>query len=139
MKSYNSALGKLNKNNLFIKNELISIKETLNRISASDVFSKNNYPSSDNTAFDGYAVNSKETITLNNKKYKKFKIIKTLAAGDNPKIKRIPKNSCIEVMTGAIIKKPFDTVIPIEKIKFYPGKKKPKYILLNHKIKKMNL
>ena len=136
MKSYNSALGKLNKNNLFIKNELISIKETLNRISASDVFSKNNYPSSDNTAFDGYAVNSKETITLNNKKYKKFKIIKTLAAGDNPKIKRIPKNSCIEVMTGAIIKKPFDTVIPIEKIKFYPDKKKPKYILLNQKIKK---
>ena len=138
MKSYNSALGKLNKNNLFIKNELISIKETLNRISASDVFSKNNYPSSDNTAFDGYAVNSKETITLNNKKYKKFKIIKTLAAGDNPKIKRIPKNSCIEVMTGAIIKKPFDTIIPIENVIYFPSKYNAKYIIINYKVKKNN-
>ena len=41
-------------------------------------------------------------------------------------------------MTGAIIKKPFDTVIPIEKIKFYPNKKNPKYIIVNNKIKKNN-
>ena len=136
MRSYNSALRKLKKNNLFIKNETISIKKALNRVSSLDIFTKNMYPSSDNTAFDGFAVNSKETFHLSNKKTKKFKIIKTLSAGDNPKINKIPKNSSIEVMTGAIIKKPFDTVIPIEKIQFYPNNKKPKYIILDKKIKK---
>ena len=136
MRSYNSALSKLKKNNLFIKNETISIKKALNRVSSLDIFTKNMYPSSDNTAFDGFAVNSKETFHLSNKKTKKFKIIKTLSAGDNPKINKIPKNSSIEVMTGAIIKKPFDTVIPIEKIQFYPNNKKPKYIILDKKIKK---
>ena len=39
-------------------------------------------------------------------------------------------------MTGAIIEKPFDTVIPIEQIKFYPSFKNKKYILVNKRIKK---
>ena len=30
--------------------------------------------------------------------------------------------STIEVMTGAIIKKPFDTIIPIEQIEYFPNK-----------------
>ena len=60
----------------------------------------------------------------------KFKILKTIAAGDNPYIKKVPKLSCIEVMTGAIIKKPFDTIIPIEDIEFFPSKQNAKYIIL---------
>ena len=55
---------------------------------------------------------------------------------DSPYIKKVPKLSCIEVMTGAIIKKPFDTIIPIEDIEFFPSKKKAKYIIINKKIKK---
>jgi len=39
-------------------------------------------------------------------------------------------------MTGAIIPKFFDTIIPIEKIIFYPNKKNKKYIIINEKIKK---
>jgi len=136
MNSYKSAINKLKKNNILIKNELVSIRKSLSRIIAKDVISPVNYPSSDNTAFDGYAINSKETNCLKGKKYKKFKIIKTLAAGDNPNIKKIPKFSVIEVMTGAIIQKPFDTIIPIEQIKFFPNKLKPKYIILQRKIKK---
>ena len=41
-------------------------------------------------------------------------------------------------MTGAVIKKPFDTIIPIEQIKFFPNSIKPKYIIINKKIKKNN-
>ena len=41
-------------------------------------------------------------------------------------------------MTGSIIPKSFDTIIPIEQINFYPNKKKPKYILINKKIKNIN-
>jgi len=136
MNSYQAALKKIKKNKLLIKNEKVKIKNSLNRIAGKDVLSPTNYPASNNTAFDGFAINSKETRFLSNSKTKKFKIIKTIAAGDNPNIKRIPKFSVIEVMTGAIVQKPFDTIIPIEEIKFFPNKLKPKYIILQKKIKK---
>ena len=136
MNSYQSALKHLNKNKILIKDEKISINNSLNRVSSSDIVSSVNYPSSDNTAFDGYAINSRETISLNIKNSKKFKIIKTLAAGDNPYIKKIPKYSAIEVMTGAIVQKPFDTIIPVEKAKLLVNKSKSKYLILKNKLKK---
>ncbi len=139
MNSYKSALSKLKRNKISIKNETVSIKDSLNRVSATDIISPINYPTCDNTAFDGFAVNSKETKSLNSKNIKKFKIIKTIAAGDNPNIKNIPKYSTIEVMTGAIIQKPFDTIIPIEQISFLQNKLKAKYIILKNKLKKMNI
>jgi len=136
MNSYKSALNKLKRNKISIIDEIVSIKESLNRVSTSDIVSPVNYPVCDNTSFDGYAVNSKETKSLSSKNIKKFKIIKTIAAGDNPNIKKIPKHSTIEVMTGAIIQKPFDTIIPIEQIHFFPNKSKAKYIILKNKLKK---
>ena len=136
MNSYKSALNKLKRNKISIKDELVSIKDALNKVSACDIISPINYPTCDNTAFDGFAVNSKETKSLNSKNIKKFKIIKTIAAGDNPNIKKIPKYSTIEVMTGAIIQKPFDTIIPIEQISFFPNKLKVQYIVLKNKLKK---
>ena len=132
MISYLKALSVINNNSLKIKDELISIKNSLNRIASKEVISTSDYPADDNTAFDGYAVNSKETKNTT----QKFRILKTLAAGDNPQIKKVPKFSCIEVMTGAVIKKPFDTIIPIEDIKFYPNTKKPNFIIVSKKNKK---
>ena len=136
MNTYKFALKNLTKNKILIKDEKISINQSLNRVSSSDIISPVNYPSCDNTAFDGYAINSKETISLNIRNPKKFKIIKTLAAGDNPYIRKIPKNSAIEVMTGAIVQKPFDTIIPVEKAELMEPKLKPKYIILKNKFKK---
>ena len=136
MNRYNTVLNHIRKNKLNIKDEVVSLNKSLNRVSSYNVFSKSVYPSENNTAFDGFSINSKETKKLNKKKVQKFKIIKTLAAGDNPKIKKIPKFSAIEVMTGAIIRKPFDTVIPIEDIEYFPNKLNPKYILINKKVKK---
>ena len=132
MNSYKAAISKLNNNTLKIGSEIVSLKDALNRISSKEVIAKSDYPADDNTAFDGFAVNSKETKNT----FQKFKILKTIAAGDNPYIKKVPKLSCIEVMTGAIIKKPFDTIIPIEDIEFFPSKQNAKYIIINKKIKK---
>ena len=64
MNTYHTALIKLKKSKLIIKNEKIPLKNALNRISATDVFSPANYPACNNTAFDGFAVNSKETRLL---------------------------------------------------------------------------
>ena len=135
---YKKALLELKKNKIKIYSEKVSAEKSINRISAVNLNSPNNYPAANNTAFDGFAINSKETMNLGKKKSLKFKIIKTLAAGDNPNIKKVPKFSAIEVMTGAIIKKPFDTIIPVEQAQFLPNKTKPKYLIINKKIKKNN-
>ena len=121
-----------------IYSEKVLAEDSINRISAVNLNSPYNYPAANNTAFDGFAINSKETKNLSKKKSLKFKIIKTLAAGDNPNIKKVPKLSAIEVMTGAIIKKPFDTIIPVEQAQFFPSRTKPKYLIINKKIKKKN-
>ncbi len=136
MISYKVAKKILLKSNIKIKRETIDSLKSLNRVCAKDIYSTVNYPAGNNTAFDGYAVNSKDTVYLNKKNLKKFKILKTIAAGDNPKIKNVKKFQTVEVMTGAIINKPFDTVIPIEQIKFYPNFKNKKYILVNKRIRK---
>ena len=136
MINYKAAKKILIKSNIKIKNETINSLKSLNRVCAKDVYSPVNYPSGNNTAFDGYAINSKDTAGLNKKNLKKFKILKTIAAGDNPKIKNVKKFQTVEVMTGALISKPFDTVIPIEQIKFYPNIKNKEYILINKKINK---
>ena len=136
MISYKEAKKILIKSNIKIKKETIDSLKSLNRVCAKDVYSPVNYPAGNNTAFDGYAINSKDTVSLNKKNSKKFKILKTIAAGDNPKIKNVKRFQTVEVMTGALINKPFDTVIPIEQIKFYPNFKNKKYIIINKKISK---
>ena len=137
MISYKEALRKLSRSKLSVKSETILSKDSLNRICSENVYSRFNYPAADNTALDGFAINSNESKKSNKKKKIKLKILKMIAAGDNPNTKKISKLSCIEVMTGAIIKKPFDTIIPYEKSKIIK-KNKIKYLLIDRKIKKFN-
>ena len=138
MINYKSAKNKLIKSNIKINDEKINSSYSLNRVTTFDIYSSVDYPAGNNAAFDGYAINSKDTFYLNKKNFKKFKILKTVAAGDNPKIKNVKKFECIEVMTGAIIPKPFNTIIPIEQIQFFLNNRIKKFILVNKKIKKNN-
>ena len=138
MIEYKKAQKILLKSKIKIKNEIIFTKNSLNRVSANNVFSPTSYPSSNNTAFDGYAINSTDTIGLSTRNKKKFKILKIIAAGDNPKINNVKKFSSVGIMTGALIPKSFDTIIPIEKINYYPNKKNPKFIIIDKKINKNN-
>ena len=128
----------LDKSKIKISKENINSSDSIDRISAENIYTNVNYPAGNNSAFDGFAIKSKDTISLNSKKKKFFKIIKIIAAGDNPKTKNIKKFQTIEVMTGALIPKSFDTVIPIEAIKFYPSSKNKKYIIVDKKISKNN-
>ena len=137
MISYNKALKILYKSRLKIKSEKILLKDALYRICSENIYSKLNYPTTNNTALDGFALNSTETIKANKKKKINLKVLKTVAAGDNPNIKKIKKYSCIEVMTGAIINKPFDTIIPYEQSNIIIQNKE-KYLSIDEKIKKFN-
>ena len=136
MISYKKAISFINKNSIKLPSKKISIEKALSKISAKDVMSPSKYPSFNNSAFDGFALASKETKGLNLKKTKKFKILKTIAAGDNPKIGKYKKNSTVEIMTGALIPKQFDTIMPVEKVKYFPSKKKPTHIILDRNLKK---
>ena len=138
MISYSKALKLIDKISIKFKKEKVSVTNSINRVSAENILSPNNNPLSNNTAFDGFAVISRETKNLSKKKFKKFKILKTIAAGDNPKIKNYKKNSVVEVMTGGLIPKYYDSILPIEKAKFYPSNNKPTHIIISEKVKKFS-
>ena len=87
MKSYNQAKKILINAKLKIKDEIININSSLNRIVSENILSKVNYPAGDNAAFDGFVVRAQDTKKLKKKNFKKFKILGSLAAGDKPKFK----------------------------------------------------
>ena len=133
MINYKKAKKILIKSKIKIKDELIDSSKSINRINVLDIYCSVNYPAGTNAAFDGFAINSKDTNKLNKDNSQNFKILKTISAGDNPKLNKVKKYETVEVMTGALIPKIFDTIIPIEKIIFHPNSK---YIIINKKTKK---
>ena len=134
MLNYKQSISILNKNKILIKNEKILSEMSLGRVCSENIYSKVNYPSANNSAFDGFAIRSSDTNETSRRKEIKFKVLKVLAAGDKPKVK-YKKFSCIEIMTGAVIPKPFDTIIPVESAKIIKSKKN-RFLLISKKIKK---
>ncbi len=138
MIQYKEAINIIKKISLKLASEKISILDSINRICDSDIRSPSINPIHNNTAFDGYALIAKETKGISIKNPKKFKIIKTIAAGDNPKIKNYSKNSVLEIMTGGLVPKPFDTILAVEKAMYFPSKEKPTHIIIKQEIKKFS-
>ena len=138
MISYQTSKRILKKGIIKIKSESILSINSLNRVASSNIYSKFNYPSGDNAAFDGYAIKSSDTKNINKNKSKAFKIIGSISAVKKPFKTRINKFEAVEIMTGGIIPKGFDTIIPIEQINFYPNNKNRKFILIDKKIGKFN-
>ena len=138
MISYKNSKKILKKAIIKIKNENILSINSLNRVSSSNIYSNFNYPAGDNAAFDGYAINSNDTKDIKKNKSKAFKIIGSVVAGRKPFKKKINKYETVEIMTGGIIPKGFDTIIPIEQINFYLKSKARKFITINKKIGKYN-
>jgi len=73
MISYSKALRLIEKIPIKLKNEKIFTTNSINRVSAENVLSPTNNPLSNNAAFDGFAILSKETKNLNKKKLKNLK------------------------------------------------------------------
>jgi molybdopterin molybdotransferase len=138
MITYPEAISLIDKISLKLPNEKISILNSVNRVCAEDVLSPLTNPSSNNTSFDGFAVIAKETEGLSSQKTKKFKILRTIAAGDEPKIDNYEKNSAVEVMTGGLVPKPFDSIIAVEKVKYFPTKEKPTHIIVDEEVKQFS-
>ena len=138
MINYLQAKKILKKAKIKIRDEEIFINDSLNRVVSKDILSTSDYPLSDNAAFDGFAINSNDTKDINKRKIKHFRIIGSIAAGNKPLNKKVKKFETAEIMTGGVIPKMFNTIVPIEQINFYPNKKNPKSIIINQKIRKFN-
>ena len=118
MKSYYEALKILKKSNIQISSETIKSSNSINRICSSNVYSKNNYPSENNSSLDGFAINFNNTKGISNKKFKKFKIVGSISAGSKPYKKIIKKNQAVEIMTGGVMPKGSNSIIPTEECIF---------------------
>ena len=138
MINYQQAKNILKKAKIKINDEEILINKALNRVLAKNIFSPSDHPLGNNAAFDGFAINSDNSKHLSKKNPKRFKIIGSIAAGNKPYNKKIKKFETLEIMTGGIIFKPLDTIIPIEQIIFHPNKKNPKSIIIKDKVNKYN-
>ena len=135
MKSYNDALKILNKSNIKIADEFIDSVDSINRICSENIYSNYNYPSADNSSLDGFAIHSRDTNGVSKNMYKKFKIIGSISAGSKPFKKILKKNQAVEIMTGGILPRGSDCIIPIEKSSLSKDKIN-NYILIKQKLKK---
>ena len=138
MIQYKAAISIIKKTRLKLVDEKISILNAVNRISSSDIRSPSINPLHNNTAFDGFAVIAKETKGISTNHPKKFKIIQTIAAGDIPKIKNYSNNSVIEIMTGGLVPKPFDSLLAVEKATYFPSEEIPTHIIIKQEVKKFS-
>ena len=87
MIEYKKAKKILENSKINITTQNLSSVETLNRVSAENIFSKKNLPAGNNTAFDGYAINSKDTFYLSKKKKNFLKYSKLFLLGIILKLK----------------------------------------------------
>ena len=134
MITYSEAISLIDKISLKLSDESTSILKVLNRVTSEDILSPSKNPSANNSAFDGFAVLTEETKGLTKKNTKKFKILKTIAAGDNPRLDNYEKNSTVEVMTGGLVPEQFDSIIPVEKANYFPSKEKATHIIVDEEV-----
>ena len=93
--------------------EILPLRLALNRVLAEDIFSHMDAPPHNNSAMDGYAVNSCDLPTGNTTRV--LRVIGSSFAG-HPFSGVCNSGDCIQIMTGAVVPAGLDTVIPVELI-----------------------
>lgn len=105
--------------------ETVSIDQCLNRILAANIFCGEDIPSFHNSAMDGYAIKSENSLSASPETPVRLEILQTIAAGDSKQVRledldKTLKSEkfCVEIMTGAPVPEVFDAVVKIEDVKF---------------------
>ncbi len=95
------------------KTEIISLNEAFNRILQKDVLADTHMPPFDKSAMDGYAC---RFIDIENE----LEFLEVVHAGMVP-VKKIEKNQCSKIMTGAAVPEGADCVFKVEESKIIDG------------------
>ena len=109
--------------------EFCPLKEADGRILREDIRSDRDQPPFDKALMDGIAVSSRAAFgeprqiffEMGRAVAKVFPIDGIAAAGDKPLTVK-HKDHCVRIMTGAVVPKGYDCVIPVEKVMFRQGK-----------------
>ncbi|MBI6871649.1 gephyrin-like molybdotransferase Glp [Clostridium aciditolerans] len=123
--------------------ETVNILNSLNKVLAEDIYSKDNLPPFDKSAMDGYAIISDDTENASEEKPVKLKIKGTIKAGDFYK-GQLKCGEALKIMTGAPVPNGADAVIQIENVEadneevaiFNPVEKNKNILNLGEEIKK---
>ena len=110
MESYKSALNILFNIQHELETEIISVRNSLNRVVAEDVCLDIDYPDTLRSAVDGYAVKFSETGN--------YDIIGTVAAGELHEYE-LEEAEALFVMTGGIVPESADAVVRVENSECY--------------------
>jgi molybdopterin molybdotransferase len=105
-----------------LEGEKVFIDNALNRVLFEDVGSTRDIPYSDNSAMDGFAVNSRDLKDANEKNPVVLNIVDEIPAGKVP-IKRIHPGECAKIMTGGIMPEGADAVVMVEYTEELPGRR----------------
>lgn len=92
-----------------LSTETVDIKDCLNRVLREDIFSDMDMPPFIKSAMDGYACRREDIAN-------ELEVIEIIAAGYQPR-KKIGKNQCAKIMTGAMMPDDADCVIVVEEVK----------------------
>src|SRR5690606_20796995 len=90
--------------------EMVAIRSALDRVLARDIISPINVPSHDNSAMDGYAVQSAD---LDAATPVRLEVVGSAFAGRAWEGK-LSAGQCLRIMTGAVMPPECDTVVPQE-------------------------
>ena len=96
-----------------LEEERVPILDSLGQVLAEDVKSGINVPPLDNTAMDGYAVQSGDTLGASRESPRLLRVIDTVIAGSMPEHEVTP-GTAIRIMTGAPVPKGADSVVKFE-------------------------
>ena len=113
MISVEEALAKIINSIQILDSEGKPLLDCLGQVLAEDVYSPFDVPPQDNSAMDGYAVQSESITGANYKNPKVLRVVGEVAAGRVSDLKVGP-GTAIRIMTGAFIPSGADVVVPFE-------------------------
>lgn len=87
--------------------EVVSLFESAGRILAEDIICIHALPKFNQSAMDGYGFKMQDLG-------KKTQIIQHIFAGDDVSALEVRENECVKIMTGAMVPKGIETIVPIE-------------------------
>lgn len=87
--------------------EVVSLFESTGRILAEDIVCIHALPKFNQSAMDGYGFKMQDLG-------KKTQVIQRIFAGDDVSALEVKENECVKIMTGAMVPKGIETIIPIE-------------------------
>ncbi|HJX04147.1 MAG TPA: gephyrin-like molybdotransferase Glp [Dehalococcoidia bacterium] len=117
MISFDEALHKILASVTSLGWEEKKILDCLGQVSAADIAAPFNVPAYANSAMDGYAVRAADVKNASAAKPAVLKVKGEVPAGIFPRMK-VGASQCVRIMTGGIIPRGADTVIPVEATDF---------------------